>query len=94
MPKQLVITLATRKGGVGKTTLSLALASVLAEKRRTLFFDLDQDGDGTFGLGADVNQPGAGAFLCGEDPVFQKITDRLDLLAGNQELDDPRIMRP
>jgi|GEM_PF-7026298 len=93
MTKQIIIALATRKGGVGKTTLALAVASVLAKKRRTLLIDLDPDGDATFGLGADVNLPGAGVLLSGDKPAFQKISDTLDLVGGNQDLEDPQIVR-
>ena len=93
MAAQLTVALATRKGGVGKTTLALALASRLSEKRRTLLIDLDQDGDCTFGLGGNLELPGSAALLTGGSPVFQQITPTLDLLCGNQDLEDPAIAR-
>ena len=92
-PAPTVITFASRKGGVGKTTLALALSSRLAEKHRVLLIDMDQDGDATFGIGGDLQQPGAAALITGGEPVFQKRGDSLDLLCGNQDLEDPTIDR-
>lgn len=46
-----VLTVATQKGGAGKTTLALLLAEGFASKRySTLLIDLDPQGDATFSL--------------------------------------------
>ena len=69
-----VITLINQKGGVGKTTTALALGAGLALRGyRTLFVDLDAQGNLTYVLGAD------GSGLAGKN-VF-------DVLMGNAAAD-------
>lgn len=102
----ITIAFATRKGGVGKTTTALGFAAVAAShNRKTLLVDLDQEGHATFGAGAEVistdpanpshvlNHPGTADLLLERGVPVQTINPYLDVLAGNNDLEDPDIAR-
>ena len=67
MTNPLYIAVASAKGGVGKTTVAMGLASVLASSgRRTLVVDLDPEANASFGLGVDLDGPGLVERLSGQ----------------------------
>ena len=91
-PAPRAVAILNQKGGVGKTTVTLGLASAAAAARRkVLVVDLDPQGSSTWVLGhdggddaPDVADVMAGAAL-DEAIVTSPWSDRIDLVPGGQQ---------
>ncbi len=92
MPKR-VIAVTNQKGGVGKTTTAINLASMLAlAGKKTLLIDIDPQGNATSGVGikkADIQRNMYHVFLEGtmdDDVVMQSPCAHLDVVASAIDL--------
>jgi len=90
------IAIAGRKGGVGKTTLALSLASHYARAgMQVLLVDLDPQGSAAIAAGLQPDGEALAACLRGEaTPEPEAVTDTLALLSGGPELEDVETTRP
>lgn len=91
----LVLGVCSLKGGVGKTSVTLGLASAALERGlRTLVVDLDPQGDSTMALGAGVAPGGGDVASVLDDPTQASVEaatvpsgwvdDGLDVLVGSE----------
>lgn len=85
-----VITIFNQKGGVGKTTTVVNLASALANsKKKVLVIDLDPQANATSGLGIDKEQNhNVYDFLINgnEDTILNTDNKKLDIIPSNGDL--------
>jgi len=86
-----VITITLRKGGSGKTTTAVNLASGLSKQsKKVLLLDLDPQANATVSLGVDaINTPNIADVLQGTKDIQHVINDPLkgfDLIPSNQIL--------
>ena len=88
-----ILSIINQKGGVGKTTTAINLASVLAQKgKRILVIDLDPQGNATTGLGKSNNNEERNIYnlligkLTLKDSIQESNIGGLDLITSNVNL--------
>jgi len=88
--RPIFITIAGRKGGVGKSSCALSLAAhYVRAGRSVLLIDLDPQGSAGLALGADVTGEGLRAVLSGEaEPQAHDVSAGLRVLPGGPALED------
>jgi len=88
-----IIAIANQKGGVGKTTTAINLASCLAHSgKRTLIVDMDPQANATTGLGLDVEQVAKSSYevliqnMPAQEAVVPTMMTKMELLPAHIRL--------
>lgn len=91
-PTPRVIAIAARKGGVGKTAISVGLAHRLVSRgQRVALIDLDPQSNVAAMLGGDPVAPGT-AELLARQQVVPQLLHGIQVFAGGPSLDDPSLV--
>lgn len=84
-----IISIASQKGGVGKTTTAINLAAAIAKNNfKVLLIDLDKKANAALGLGIareDIKKSSANLFLedTGESCIYKTKNENLDIIPGS-----------
>ena len=89
-----VIVITNQKGGVGKTSTAIELASLFGEEYRTLVIDLDAQRNMSRYSGADLTKPGVLEALNDEADIQDCIQhlDRYDIMVSSKKLSNAQLM--
>lgn len=85
----LVVSIACRKGGVGKTTTAIGIASWFAKMgKRTALIELDDQGNAAYSLNCQLDGPGAAQLLLGQPVEPQTVPgqDNFAIYVGTVDL--------
>jgi chromosome partitioning protein len=86
------LVIAGRKGGVGKTSITAGIASILASRgERTLAIDLDPQANLPFFLGGDTGRDGTSKLLRGLPVEPEALSPHLSVLAGGPTLSSHEV---